>query len=409
MILCMTSNPTPALEPEVLPVFRLFAGLMFVLLSLSVVPQWGRAEADAFARMLWLTMGILLLYLSIRQLRLMLGRFYLPLALALASGGPILADALDTQPAADPARLYFWLILPLLLVSAQYGMRSLLAFTGTIGLLPPLLALLRGAEPALIQLHGTHALGRLIIFLVAGYIVLQISRGQRSQRHALALRNAELAQLAATREQLATSRERNRLARELHDTLAHTLSAVNVQLKALEVLIDQRPTEAKILVQQVQEQTRSGLTEARRALASLRAQPVEELGLVAALERLASQSASRNGFALELHLPEQALELAPQLEQQIYQIAAEAINNVVRHARASKLCLAIGASPDELCLKISDNGIGFRPDTTSPGAHYGLAGMHERTLLITGRLEVQSVVGQGTMVTLSVPARKEGL
>lgn len=402
----MATHASPSIEPGVLQVFRVFTGLMWLLLSLSVVPRLGRG-ADGFATALWLICGALCLYLSVPQLRRLLGALYLPLALGVAGLGPIIADVATAGGAADPARLYFWLILPVLLISAQYGMRSVLLCTLAIAALPPLLAALGGADAAALGRHATHAAGRLVIFLVAGYIVVQISRGQRQLRHELARRNGELAQLAATREQLAISRERNRLARELHDTLAHTLSAVNVQLKALEVLVEREPAQAQALARQLQEQTRAGLGEARRALAALRAQPVEELGLVEALGRLAGQAAERSGLALELVLPEAAPALAPLVEQQVYQVAGEALANVARHARARRLRVALAVAPGALTLEVADDGAGFAPAAASDDGHYGIRGMAERAALLGGELQLSSAPGAGTRVHLRVPLGEE--
>lgn len=391
------------IEPGVVSVFRLFTGLMWLLLSLSVVPRLGQPDADGFAAALWLLMGGLFAYLAAPWPRRLLGGWFLPIALAAATAGPILADAASPGPGADPARLYFWLILPLLLISAQYGTRSLLLFTAVIVLLPPLAAALRGAGAGELQLHAAHAAGRLIIFLLAGYVVVQISGAQRRQRAELAGRNAELAQLAAAREQLATSQERNRLARELHDTLAHTLSAVNVQLKALEVLVDQDPAEARALLRRLQEQTRDGLAESRRALAALRARPVDELGLVGALRRGATEAAGRCGLELELRLPDQGPRLAPHLEQQIYQVAVEAIANVARHAGARRLVVELATAGRELRLRVADDGAGFTPDAAGPAGHYGIRGMRERAALLGGELQIGSAPGAGTTVTLRVP------
>jgi signal transduction histidine kinase len=101
---------------------------------------------------------------------------------------------------------------------------------------------------------------------LVGYILIRLIDGQRAQRHALAEANVKLRQYASTVEQLSISHERNRLARELHDTLAHTLSATSVQLEAVDAVWDTSPNQARELLHKSLAQTRSGLTETRRAL-----------------------------------------------------------------------------------------------------------------------------------------------
>src|SRR5947208_742021 len=120
---------------------------------------------------------------------------------------------------------------------------------------------------------------RLMAVTGVGLVLAWLIDRQREQRAALAEANRKLAQYAAATEQLATSQERNRLARELHDTLAHSLSGVTVQLEAVQALWELNPMEARRMLDQALQHTRGGLNEARRALQALRASPLEDLGL----------------------------------------------------------------------------------------------------------------------------------
>src|SRR5689334_14420819 len=122
-------------------------------------------------------------------------------------------------------------------------------------------------------------MGRFFVVTGAGLGFAWLIQRQREQRAALADANRKLAQYAAATEQLAISQERNRLARELHDTLAHSISGAAVQLEAVQALWDVQPGEARQMLDQALEVTQNGLTEARRALHSLRASPLEDLGL----------------------------------------------------------------------------------------------------------------------------------
>ncbi|MBC8075872.1 MAG: sensor histidine kinase [Chloroflexales bacterium] len=356
-------------------------------------------------------MGLLFAYLSGSWLRATLGRPYLPLALLVAAVGPIVADmaqqlAGTASPARtaliEPARLYFWLLPPLVIVSAQYAMRALLLFTLGTALLPVLLLLGAGAERALLLNVATNAGARLFLFTVAGFLIGRISGAQRAQRHELAQKNAQLAHYVTVHEQLAISRERNRLARDLHDTLAHTLSAISVQLNALDVVLPVEPTVARATLQQIQQLTRDGLHESRRALHALRAQSVDALGFIPALRRLAEQSAERSGVVAQLNLPPALPALPPTVEQQLYRIAEEAIANSVRHARARQLAMSLRHMPTHLHLRIADDGVGFNTALVPQNGHYGLQGIRERAALIGATVTITSVPEHGTTIEVAV-------
>src|SRR5439155_20678930 len=126
---------------------------------------------------------------------------------------------------------------------------------------------------------------------------------------------------AGTLESLAVSRERNRMARELHDTLAHTLSGLSVQLETVEAYWDVEPRTAHAMLDRALEATRDGLQETRRALKALRASPLDDLGLGLALRRMAESAVARANIELDLEIPEQVPPLAPDVEHCIYRVA----------------------------------------------------------------------------------------
>ena len=214
---------------------------------------------------------------------------------------------------------------------------------------------------------------------------------------------------AVALEELTISRERNRLARELHDTLAHSLSAVAVQLEAVRSLWAVDPDGARDMLDQADGTARTGLTEARRALQDLRATPLKDLGLGLALRELAETAAERAGASLQLQLSEQPPDgLSPFAEQGIYRIAQEALENVVRHSGAKALSVSLQHSDGQATLQIGDDGLGTDYADASPhqaGGPRGLGirGMRERAELIGGTLQITSEVGQGTRVMLTVP------
>ena len=154
-------------------------------------------------------------------------------------------------------------------------------------------------------------MGRLLLYLVVGFVITRMVSAQREQRQKLADANERLVAYAATAEQLAVSHERNRLARELHDTLAHTLSSLSVQLEAVDSVWGVAPEQAHDLLAKARANARSGLTETRRALQALRASPLEDLGLVLAVRNLAEATAARNGLVVQTDLGNEIDGLSP--------------------------------------------------------------------------------------------------
>jgi signal transduction histidine kinase len=147
--------------------------------------------------------------------------------------------------------------------------------------------------------------------------------------------------------------------------------------------------------------TRSGLTEARRALHALRAKPLEDLGLALALSTLAESVAARTGLTLDLDIQHHLEQMAPDVEQCIYRVEQEALTNVARHAGARSLRVALTRENGALRLTIADDGHGFDP-TAANGTHYGLKGLRERAEMIGATLEVHSRPQQGTTVRLKI-------
>ena len=407
----------PALEPGLLQAFRWYAGVRLVAALALLALRLLRIEPAQF-RLLYpglLEALFLLGYLSWPWLARQLGRWYLPVALLVASTVPILnhianvrARLLMGVPAniatADAMLWALALFIPLVLLAWQYDMRSVLAFClGTMAL-EAVLMLSLGANPAAFPAAWSLIILRTLIYLLVGYLIVRLMSVQRRQRQMLERANAQLARFAATIEQLALSRERNRLARDLHDTLAHSLSAVAVQLEGADAQWDENPTAARALQAQALATTRQGLAEARRAIQALRASPLQDLGLRLALAELAETAAQRGQLQLRLDLTTHPAGLDPETEQGVYRIAGEAMANVVHHARAGRLLVSLQRSDNRLTLTIADDGQGFDPAAPDGNGRYGIQGMRERSELIGGQLLIESRPGRGTTVRLTVEA-----
>ena len=146
--------------------------------------------------------------------------------------------------------------------------------------------------------------------------------------------------------------------------------------------------------------TRTALSDARRAIAALRARPLEDLGLARAVRAAAEASAASAGLTLDLSVPAWIEGLDSETEHAIYRIATEALANVVRHARARKLTVRLEESGSRISLVVADDGCGFDPASVSVDTGFGLSGMRERSSLIGGELSIESASGRGAKVRL---------
>jgi two-component system, NarL family, sensor kinase len=208
----------------------------------------------------------------------------------------------------------------------------------------------------------------------------------------------ERARLHARRLESAQTEERNRLAREIHDTIAQDLSAIAFQLEAAEALLAQQkdPERVRKSVSTALDLTRKGLEEARRSVLDLRAAPLEGRTLPAALAALAAETSTVTFESSPTSVP-----LPPAVEVGLYRIAQEAIQNALRHAAAAHVELRLEISTESVRLIVQDDGKGF-PEGASSG-RFGLVGMRERARLLGGSFQVESSPGAGTRITAEVP------
>ncbi len=210
----------------------------------------------------------------------------------------------------------------------------------------------------------------------------------------------ERSRLYARSAQLAKTEERNRLAREIHDTLAQGLTAIALQLESADALIDASPARAKDSLRKALDLARTNLEEARRSVLDLRAAPLLDRSLPDALHALAERVARDHGLSIEVHAQGDVERLPARLEAGAYRIAQEALNNAVRHAAARQVVVEIHRATGRVLVVVEDDGRGFDPQTVSRG--FGLVGMRERAHLLGGVLEIDSAPGRGTRITLEV-------
>jgi two-component system NarL family sensor kinase len=218
----------------------------------------------------------------------------------------------------------------------------------------------------------------------------------------------ERSRLVAKSAQLGALEERNRLAREIHDTLAQSLAAIAMQLETADALLEdgRHPEQLSSAVRRALELTRGTLEEARRSVLELRAAPLDGRTLLEALGSLVRELDGGAGGtpAVRVSVDGDARALPPDVEIGFYRIAREALSNVLRHARARSAAVELSVSPEAARLRITDDGVGFSPHQV-PRGRFGLIGMNERAKLLGGTLHVDSHVGRGTTVEVAVPLR----
>lgn len=354
---------------------------------------------------------ILLIYLYLGWLQRRLKRYYLPLALIVTTVVLIFSNLIYLADPGEEAYITImrsWLlfpmmIVPLVLIAWQFRFRFVIIFIlfSTLVEYSVLLPKVVLADFESVSILGVPLI-RALAFGTVGQIVNRLIDTQRAQRKELMRANIQLSQHTKTLEQLAISRERNRLARELHDTLAHTLSALAVNLEAMKFVPGGDSQQIRQKLDQALENTRTGLSETRRALKDLRAKQLEELGLNIAIRNLALDAASRAGIRSELDIEDNLLDLTPDVEQCCYRIAQESLENIVKHANAEKFHLHLSEEDTILRMIITDDGDGFDLSPLSLEDKHGLQGMRERAAEMGAKLDISSKPGEGTRIQLAL-------
>jgi two-component system NarL family sensor kinase len=213
----------------------------------------------------------------------------------------------------------------------------------------------------------------------------------------------ERARLFDKSAQIGALEERNRLAREIHDTLAQGLTAVALKLESADAWLQDgmNAEQAQENVRQALALTRLNLDEARRSVLDLRAAPLDGRTLEEALQGLAQEKAIEAEFELTFESVG-GRPLPIRVEVGLFRIAQEALSNVARHAGADEVYVGIVTLPDEATLVVADNGVGFIASQVPPD-RFGLVGLNERVKLLGGQLKLESDLGAGTRLEVSVP------
>jgi signal transduction histidine kinase len=250
--------------------------------------------------------------------------------------------------------------------------------------------------------------GALMVFMAAFVDLADQQRAARERADALAAENARLAAGAALS---ATLSERNRIARELHDTIAQGLTAATMQLEAAQRALDRDPGRARARLARAHELARATLADVRRSVWLLGAPLVDGPALGAALDDLVARFAERTGIRASYAHTGGGLDLDSERAAQVLRIVQEALQNVERHAGAGTVEVRSARAADgcvSFCVR--DDGRGFdpaRPPASLDGGGFGLSSLRERAHLAGAALLIDSAPGRGTLVRVSLPPAEE--
>lgn len=389
------ATPQPATAPPESLKFLLY--LEWLLLGIVALSEIGRVNFLQLPRIPLLNLVSLSLFMTM-GLRLPQRDRWLKVAYTAAELGLILLMSLVGGVRLVPL-LYIVLVIRncLIFERSPRTLITLIAFTLAMTtqfqrlryLVPP------GVSPTRLGVIGVMIavlFGLVVLFL---QLLVNAVLLERRSREKLAIANAQLREYALQVETMATLQERNRIAREIHDSLGHSLTGVNLHLEAALRLLQTDPEEAITLLQEAKQLGNMALQDVRDSVATLRSEPLQGVPLEAAIASLLTDFQRSTGIAPALDLTLET-PVASDRKIAIYRITQEALTNITKYAHATQVTIQVQSTPTQIALKIDDNGKGFAPDQTTTG--FGLRGMQERTLALGGTFAITTAPGAGCRI-----------
>lgn len=236
----------------------------------------------------------------------------------------------------------------------------------------------------------------LVVFLVTAIITSQLASALRLRAEQAQSREREMRRLYAQAQELAALQERQRLARELHDSISQALYGIGLGAQTAREALETDPEQVRSSLDYVINLTEAGLAEMRALIFELRPESLETEGLVAALMKQIAVLCTRYRLVVNAELGDEP-EISLDQKEILYRIAQEALHNTIKHARASSVTLRLTREAREILLVICDDGKGFDSSASFPG-HLGLRSMLERVTKGGGTLSIKSEPGQGTCI-----------
>ncbi|MEM8723084.1 MAG: sensor histidine kinase [Cyanobacteria bacterium P01_G01_bin.39] len=235
------------------------------------------------------------------------------------------------------------------------------------------------------------------------WVLVNILLKEHQSQQQLEIAREQLRQYALQAEDRATVQERNRIAREIHDSLGHALTAQSIQLHNAIAFWQSDPTKAYQFLLESQSLVKTALKDIRHSVSTLRRDPLQGKKLEAAIFLLCQNFSSRTNvmpnFSFVLDRP-----LTEEIKLTVYRIVQEALTNISKHSQPTVVNLKVRTFAEFLHLFIEDNGRGFNPEQNTAG--FGLQGMRERVIALDGDLKIDSSLGCGCTITISIPLER---
>jgi signal transduction histidine kinase len=238
----------------------------------------------------------------------------------------------------------------------------------------------------------------LSLFLVSRLVTTLIA--ERKTQEKLAQAHSQLRQYSLQIEELAALQERNRIAREIHDSLGHALTSLNVQIQTGLKLLKRSPEEAHAFLEQAQQLGMMAMQEVRQSVSTLRADERPEPPFQEAIATLLQEFRQSTGLPITSSIYLTTC-LSPQITRTLFRLTQEALTNICKHAEATEVQLNLKTESNQVYLAINDNGRGFSYPQITSG--YGLQGMKERVAAMNGNFHLQTSPGQGCQITITLP------
>jgi signal transduction histidine kinase len=234
-------------------------------------------------------------------------------------------------------------------------------------------------------------------------IMIKALQREYDSRQKLALAHEKLREYALIAEDKATLAERNRIAREIHDSLGHALTAQSIQLDNAIAFWQSEPTKAYSFLTEAKTLVTTALREIRYSVATMRVDPLQEQNLEVAINLLFKKFSQRTSIVPQYHIS-LTYPLSKEVKITLYRIVQEALTNISKHSEATEVIVELQAFPEHLSLLIQDNGKGFDPQQNTTG--FGFQGMRERVTALTGYLQISSDFDRGCRITINIPRKQ---
>lgn len=254
-----------------------------------------------------------------------------------------------------------------------------------------------GSRELIFKLNFAFSFALVLVFVL---LLINALLAERQSRQELAIAHEKLHHYALQIENQATLQERNRIAREIHDSLGHALTAQSIQLENALLFLQSNTDRTRMFLTQAKQLGSQALKEVRQSVAALRTDPLQRQSLEDAIASSVNEFFSLTGIKPDctISLPHP---LTTEVSTAIYRILQEALTNIYKHSAATKVTIQLQEKAKFIHLQVEDNGKGFHPEQNTTG--FGLQGMQERTAALAGQFNLISKPGEGCLITARIP------